>query len=107
MLQVDQLICFFISPGRFQSPDARCLSRLMLSLQETKGPMQHILPASVCKMVGDVQEVSLEDIVRVWWKYNNHTPFFKYSGTARMVRALIKQDSGQASVQCGMSDDDT
>jgi len=93
MMIIDQMIMFCISPGRYQFPDRRCLRRLIDTFKNPNNMLSLVVPDSVMSVVKACTEITLPEIVRRWWDYNNHTQFFKCSITARWIRYIIKMEN--------------
>ncbi len=99
LLQIDQLIMYFLQPGRYQLPDKRCLCRLMFAMRDTDSLLSRILPMCVRSMIAMTEGDTDLDIVRAWWQYNNKTHFLRHAATARLVRAVIKMDENKKMAQ--------
>ena len=73
-------------------PDQRCVTRLIRALADTSNPFSHCVPLPVKSIVANIKAHDLYSIGLAWWEYNRRTPFFRHPQTARIVRAIVKDD---------------
>lgn len=91
-LQLDQMIMFFMMPGRYTMPDHRSFPRLIQTMCDPMNPVHAMIPINVRHIIMQVQEFSSEGGVKAWWDFNNRTHFMQSPSTAKMVRYLLKKE---------------
>ena len=91
-LQIDQMICYILQPGRMNEPDQRCVQRLLKALADDGNPLSSSAPMPVKTIVANLAAHDLYSIGLAWWEYNRKTPFFRHPQTARIVRSIVKEE---------------
>jgi len=98
---LDTIILYTISPGHFPEPDQRCLVRLSQTAANPRNGYSAVIPALVRKLLNhalaaDDQEATGVTLLRLWWKENAESSFFRFPETARAVRhCLVSPDPAQ------------
>ena len=70
-LQIDQMICYILQPGRMNEPDQRCVQRLLKALADDGNPLSSSAPMPVKTIVAKLaarfrdKNVANIDMVRI------------------------------------------
>jgi len=91
-VQVDQLICYILQPGRMGELDQRCVGRLLSSLQDPTNPFAPLIPLPAKVILSRLEALDLVSIGKAWWDLNGKTQFFRHAQTAKIIRAIQKGD---------------
>lgn len=92
---LDHLIMYTLEPGAVQEPDHRCLKRLITAATSLSNPFRHLIPFPCLTIMQACQDFAGEElpaqIALQWWKFNQHTSFFRSKKTAKIVRRALRQ----------------
>ncbi len=96
LVQMDQLILYIMHPGANKELDQRCMGRLFEAIQQPDNPYRSCLPLPVVTILGGIQAITYNEVVKKWWEYNGCTEFFKSRNASKTVRAMLKAERDQA-----------
>ena len=89
---MDSVLLFVMEPGTVPVPDRRSFERIVLSLQDERNLFAGLIPAPARSILGAPGTDARPDaIVARWWAEKGRTPFFRSSGTARIVRQCARR----------------